>query len=173
LLIVLGLGLAHDVAWAAGPTPSPSQPAEVKPKPSAREKRLRDKVGLDEAKAKKVMALLDAQRAARKPVRAGIKKAFEALEGAVRGGEADDAALVQAAKNVQAARDKLQALERSQLDEVLALLTPKEQARYMLTTRKNKKRDGDAKAQPKAPHADPSKDKDKDKDDDDGDDGAE
>lgn len=166
----LGFGWGGS-ASAAPPGPVPTVKAdETKAKPSAREKRLREKVGLDEAKTKKVMALLDAQREARKPARAAIKKAFNALADLVKAGKADDAGYLAATKNVTAARDHLHALEESQLADVMALLTAKEQARYLLTTRKTKKHDKADKA--KAAPAD-AKVKPATKDEDDDDDGPE
>ena len=141
--------LLVSVAGAHASAPKP--PSD---KVAAREKMLQDKVGLDAVKAKKVAAALEAHKTARKPLRAEIKAAFEALDKLAKDPKADDAALTAASARVSTAREKLHALELQQKGELEKLLTPRENARWVLTTRKGKKHSPAKKPDAKAPAKD-------------------
>lgn len=167
--VALGSSYLAGAASAAPPTPAPT--AKVEHKVSGKEKLLREKVGLDDAKTKKVLALLDSQKAARKPAREAIKAAMGALKELVKANKADDAAFVAAVAKVQAAREKLHALELEQQAELGKVFTAKEHARWVVATRKVKKHDKADKADKADKHD--AKAKPAGKDDDDDDDGAE
>ncbi len=138
--LVVALGGATGAGVLASP-PTKSEKSEPASKGTAREKMLREKVGLDEAKTKKMVALLDAQKAARKPFREAIKSANAALKDLVKANKADDAAYASAIAKLQAEKDKLDGVEKAQRAEVAKLLTPREQARWMVLGRKGKKDD--------------------------------
>lgn len=83
-------------------------------------------------KEKAMMAVEDKYAAERKGIIAGVKKANEELQAAVAAGNPDEAKLKELVSALTTGQDKLFASFKSQRDEELALMTPAEQAKYLL-----------------------------------------
>ena len=81
----------------------------------------------------KAMLAVEAKYAAeRKTIIAGVKKANDDLQAAMATAKPDEAKLKELVSALTAGQDKLFASFKSQRDEELALMTPAEQAKYLL-----------------------------------------
>ena len=83
-------------------------------------------------KEKAMMAVEDKYAAELKGIIAGVKKANEELQAAVAAGNPDEAKLKELVNALTAGQDKMFASFKSQRDEELALMTPAEQAKYLI-----------------------------------------
>ena len=83
-------------------------------------------------KEKAVLAVADKYAKERKDIVAGVKKANEDLQAAMAAPTPDEAKLKGLVSALTAGQDKMFASFKNQRDEELALMTPAEQAKYMM-----------------------------------------
>ena len=83
-------------------------------------------------KEKAMLAVEDKYAAERKTIIAGVKKANEDLQAAMAAANPDEAKLKELVSALTTGQDKLFASFKNQRDEELALMTPAEQAKYLL-----------------------------------------
>ncbi len=83
-------------------------------------------------KEKAMLAVEDKYASERKTIIAGVKNANDDLQAAMATAKPDEAKLKELVSALTAGQDKLFASFKSQRDEELALMTPAEQAKYML-----------------------------------------
>jgi hypothetical protein len=105
-------------------------------------------------KEKAVLAVEDKYAAERKEIVAGVKKANDDLQAALTAATPDEAKLKAGVSALTASQDKMFASFKNQRDEELALLTPVEQAKYLMVMgqwrqKMMKKRDQKAAAEKK------------------------
>ena len=83
-------------------------------------------------KEKAVLAVADKYASERKEIVAGVKKANDDLQAAMAAATPDEAKLKGLVSALTSAQDKMFASFKNQRDEELALMTPAEQAKYMM-----------------------------------------
>ena len=83
-------------------------------------------------KEKAVLAVEDKYAAERKEIVAGVKKANDDLQAALAAATPDEAQLKAGVSALTASQDKMFASFKNQRDEELALMTPVEQAKYLM-----------------------------------------
>jgi len=83
-------------------------------------------------KEKAILAVEDKYARERKEIIAGVKKANDALEAAVAAANPDEAKLKELVSALTAGQDNLFASFKNQREEELALMTPAEQAKYLI-----------------------------------------
>ena len=83
-------------------------------------------------KEKAVLAVEDKYAAERKEILAGVKKANDDLQAALAAANPDEAKLKAGVSALTASQDKMFASFKNQRDEELALMTPAEQAKYLI-----------------------------------------
>lgn len=83
-------------------------------------------------KEKAVLAVADKYERERKEIVAGVKKANDDLQAAVAAANPDEAKLKELVNALTSGQDKMFATFKNQRDEELALMTPVEQAKYMM-----------------------------------------
>ena len=87
---------------------------------------------LSPEKEKAVLAVEAKYAAERKTIIAGVKKANDDLQAAMAAANPDEAKLKELVSALTAGQDKMFASFKNQRDEELALMTPAEQAKYLL-----------------------------------------
>ena len=85
-------------------------------------------------KEKAVLAVEDKYAKERKDIVAGVKKANDDLQAALAAANPDEAKLKELVSALTAGQDKMFASFKNQRDEELALMTPAEQAEYLIGT---------------------------------------
>ena len=83
-------------------------------------------------KEKAVLAVADKYAKERKDIVAGVKKANDDLQAALAAANPDEAKLKELVSALTAGQDKMFASFKNQRDEELALMTPVEQAKYLM-----------------------------------------
>ena len=83
-------------------------------------------------KEKAILAVEDKYARERQEIIAGVKKANEELRAALAAANPDEAKLKELVSVLTAGQDKLFASYKNQRDEELSLMTPAEQAKYLL-----------------------------------------
>jgi hypothetical protein len=83
-------------------------------------------------KEKAILAVEDKYARERKNIVAGVKKANDDLQAAVAAATPDEAKLKELVSTLTSGQDKMFASFKAQRDEELALMTPAEQAKYLL-----------------------------------------
>jgi hypothetical protein len=83
-------------------------------------------------KEKAVLAVEDKYARERETIIAGVKKANDDLQAALAAGTPDEAKLKELVSALTAGQDKMFASFKNQRDEELALMTPAEQANYLI-----------------------------------------
>ena len=83
-------------------------------------------------KEKAMLAVEDKYAKERQDIVAGMKKATEELQAACAGAKPDEAKLKELVSALTSGQDKMFASFKNQRDEELALMTPVEQAKYLL-----------------------------------------
>jgi hypothetical protein len=83
-------------------------------------------------KEKAVLAVADKYAKERQEIVAGMKKANDDLQAAVAAANPDEAKLKELVSALTAGQDKMFASFKNQRDEELVLMTPAEQAKYMM-----------------------------------------
>jgi hypothetical protein len=83
-------------------------------------------------KEKAILAVEDKYARERKDIIAGVKKANDELQAASAAANPDEAKLKELVSALTAGQDKMFASFKNQRDEELALMTPAEQAKYLL-----------------------------------------
>lgn len=91
---------------------------------------LRQEVGLSEEKAKKVEAILDKYQPQRRALRQKLKGHRTTLAGLLQQDSNDDAAYAREIKGLRDTHRKLQELRDQEIDELMKVMTPKEQAKF-------------------------------------------
>ncbi len=132
----LGASLAEvqtAVAAPPGGGPRPEQIARVK---ALRGRVLRERVGLDEARAQKIEAIFERYQPERRALRKTVRQTMRTLRGLVDSNASDDQAYNAAFAQLKAAQDKLRALRDQQQAEVARIVTPREAAKLLLTMKK-------------------------------------
>jgi len=128
--------------------PAQAQPAgEGAPPPAAARKRfkklrdrvLKQKVGLSEAKAKRVVTIVDKYEAQRHKVQEDMRAGRQALRQLLKHDSDDQAAYRAALDKLQQASKKLDQLRSKQFTELRAVLAPKEQAKLLRAMHKAKR----------------------------------
>ena len=79
-----------------------------------------------------MLAVEDKYAAERKEIIAGVKKANEDLQAALAAANPDEAKLKELVSALTTDQDKMFASYKNQRDEELALMTPAEQAKYLI-----------------------------------------
>ena len=87
---------------------------------------------LSPEKEKAVLAVAGKYAKERKEIVAGVKKANDDLQAALAAANPDEAKLKESVSALTAGQDKMFASFKNQRDEELALMTPVEQANYMM-----------------------------------------
>ena len=132
----LGASLAEVSTAAAAPPgggPRPEQVARVK---ALRGRVLRERVGLDEARAQKIEAIFEKYQPERRALRKAVRQTMRSLRELVDSNTSEDQAYSAAFAQLKAAQDKLRALRDQQQAEVARIVTPKEAAKLLLTMKK-------------------------------------
>ena len=101
---------------------------------------LRDGVGLDEAKAKKIDGILDKYAPERKKLHEELGRQKRALHELVRSDSDDEKAYAAALAGLRKAKKAMQALRDKQTAEIEKQLTPRQQARLMIVMKKARHR---------------------------------
>ena len=83
-------------------------------------------------KEKAVLAVADKYAKERQEIVAGVKKANDDLQAALAAANPDEAKLKELVSALTSGQDKMFASFKNQRDEELALMTPAEQAKYMM-----------------------------------------
>jgi Spy/CpxP family protein refolding chaperone len=111
-------------------------PGQAKEEEGARYKEQRDKIikelKLAPEKEKAMLAVEDKYARERKEIIAGVKKANEELQAALAAANPDEAKLKELVNALITGQDNLFASYKNQRDEELALMTPAEQAKYLI-----------------------------------------
>ena len=109
---------------------------QVKGEGGARHKEKKDQIikelKLSPEKEKAMLAVEEKYAKERKEIIDGVKKANEDLQAALAAASPDEAKLKELVSALTAGQDKIFASFKSQRDEELALMTPAEQAKYLL-----------------------------------------
>ena len=109
---------------------------QVKGEGEARHKEQKDQIikelKLAPEKEKAILAVGDKYARERKEIIAGVKKANEDLQAAVAAATPDEAKLKELVSALTTGQDNMFASFKNQRDEELALMTPAEQAKYLL-----------------------------------------
>jgi hypothetical protein len=109
---------------------------QTKEKAGARHQAQKDQIikelKLAPEKEKAMLAVEDKYEKERQGIIAGVKKANEDLQAAVAAANPDEAKLKELVSALTAGQDKLFASFKNQRDEELALMTPAEQAKYLI-----------------------------------------
>lgn len=132
----LGASLVEVQTAAAQPPgggPRPEQIARVK---ALRGRVLRERVGLDEARATKIEAIFEKYQPERRALRKTVRQTMRTLRGLVDSNASDDQAYSAAFAQLKSAQDKLRGLRDQQQAEVARIVTPKEAAKLLLTMKK-------------------------------------
>jgi hypothetical protein len=111
-------------------------PGQAKEDEAARYKQQKDKIikelKLAPEKEKAILAVEDKFARERKDIIAGVKKANEELQAALAASKPDEAKLKDLVSVLTTGQDKLFASYKNQRDEELLLMTPAEQAKYLI-----------------------------------------
>ncbi len=109
---------------------------QVKEEEGARYKKQKDQMikelKLAPEKEKAMLAVEDKYARERKEIIAGVKKANDDLQAAMAAANPDEAKLKELVSALTAGQDKMFASFKNQRDEELSLMTPAEQAKYLL-----------------------------------------
>ena len=111
-------------------------PGQAKEEEGARYKVQKDKIiremKLAPEKEKAILAVEDKYARERQEIIVGVKKANEDLRAALAAANPDEAKLKELVSVLTAGQDKLFASYKNQRDEELSLMTPAEQAKYLI-----------------------------------------
>jgi hypothetical protein len=111
-------------------------PGQAKEKEEAHYKAQNDKMikelKLAPEKEKAILAVEDKYAAERKEIMAGAQKAYDDLQAALAAANPDEAKLKELVGALIASQDKMFTSFKNQRDEELALMTPAEQAKYLI-----------------------------------------
>jgi hypothetical protein len=111
-------------------------PSQAKDEEAARYKEQKDKIikelKLAPEKEKAIWAVEDKFARERKDIIAGVKNANEELQAALAAANPDEAKLKELVSALTAGQDKMLTSFKNQRDEELSLMTPAEQAKYLL-----------------------------------------
>ena len=156
LAIALSLSAAPAFARPAPAKPPAGAPARPAPaKGKAAPKRAGDrearaieamkKEGIDEARAKRVVAVVKKYREERQAVHEEMQTHRESLRTLLANDSSDQAAYTKALDGLEAGQKKLQAIQERQVNEIQQILKPSEQAKVLrLLLRAKHKRAGAA-----------------------------
>lgn len=133
--LTLTLGVASSAA--AKPKGPHDKRAQVEQRiKQARGEILRKHVGLDDAKAKEVEAILDKHAPERKKLQGQMREARKTVRALLQADSNDQAAYARAIADYRSAEKKLDALREKEYDELAKKLTPKQQAKLVVAIRK-------------------------------------
>jgi Spy/CpxP family protein refolding chaperone len=136
LITLLALGLAAPAA-AQPPPDAPGPPVAARKRfEKLRDRVLKDKVGLSEAKAKQVVTIFQKYRAERQKTQGEMQQARTALRKLLGDDSDDQQAYDTALTKLHRSAKKLDQLRDQQLTEVRAALSPKEQAKLLRAMQK-------------------------------------
>lgn len=142
LLLALSLALASSV-FTASAEARPGRPAAEarsrrpaataeRPSPKkARARILREQVGLDDARARKVEKIMDDGAAERRVAQAERQKARHEVQNLLDADSKDDAAYAQALAAARAAEERLRRAREHDFTEISKVITPREQAKLL------------------------------------------
>lgn len=132
--LVTALGVAAPAfAQGKGGAPPPDKRGQVEQRMrQVLGKVLRERVGLDEKKAAAVEKILDKNTSAERTLRQEQRKHRQALRALLKADSNDQNAYKAAITGLRASQQKLQAIHQRELDEVAKILTPKEQAKFLI-----------------------------------------
>ena len=109
---------------------------QVKAEEGARYKKQKDQMikelKLAPEKEKAILAVEDKYAKERQGIVAGVKKANDDLQAALAAAKPDEAKLKELVSALNAGQDRMHASFKNQRDEELALMTPVEQAKYLI-----------------------------------------
>lgn len=115
--------------------------AQSKPDAAKREARILEalkKEGVDDARAKRVLAVMKKYRTEREPVQAEMRKHREALQRLNQSNSTDENAYKAAIDGMDAQRTKLAEIQKRQVTEIRGILKPSEQAKVLRLMNKAK-----------------------------------
>ena len=145
LLVAL---VAPAAAWANGPGDGSGNKEARKERRAKfvakmkahRGKMLREKLGLNEERAKQVEVVMERFHGQRRALHQQMEVHHKALRKLLKADSNDQQAYKKAVDGMIAGRDKMQQLKREQIGQLRKLLTPKEQAKAMLLMHRMKRR---------------------------------
>lgn len=142
-LLALALGLLLAAPAAAAP-PGPADDrgptdAQIARHKARRGQVLRTKLGLDDARAQRVEALLDKQRASMKAVKQEQRKLMKRLHSLLEADSADQQAYSDIVKALRYNHDRLHQLKQGRIDALAKELTPKQQAQALMILQRHKR----------------------------------
>lgn len=141
LLAAPALAEARPAKPPAAAKGAPGKKADAKAKAGKREARILEamkKEGIDEARAKKVIAVMKKYRAEREPVQKELRKHREALRALNQSNSTDENAYTAAIDGMEAQRKKLDEIKTRQVAEIRGILKPSEQAKVLRLLHKAK-----------------------------------
>ncbi len=139
--LVLFTALALSGVASAKPPPKDGRRAKIEARMQEIVQRLlKDDVGLDDAKAKKVGALLVQNRADQSKIRAEMKKSRQAVKELVDQGSDDDKAYAKALAAMRKAQADQHKLTDQHFQKLSRELTPKQQAKLFVALHKLKRK---------------------------------
>ncbi len=148
--------------YEEAPPPPPQHLVKKQKRPKKQQRRammllrvLRQKVGLSEARAKKVGKIMKQFAPARRELRQKSRKIDQQLRQLLKADSNDDGAYKNALAELQAIRKELQALRDKELKALSKELTSKEQAKLMLALKQMKRRPGARRGQRGGPQMRP------------------
>jgi Spy/CpxP family protein refolding chaperone len=140
-LLPLALVLTFAVPAFAQEASPDAKRAQVEAKmKQIRDRMLREEVGLDEAKARQVGAILDQHQIERRALRQKLQAHRTALEELLRQDSNDQGAYSREIQALRETQAKIQALRNHEIDELQKVLSPKQQAQLGAATRRMKRR---------------------------------
>lgn len=144
--MVTALGVAAPAfAQGKGGAPPPDKRAQVEQRmKQVLHKVLRDRVGLDEKKATAVEKILEKNAKTERTLRQEQRKHRQELRALLKADSNDQAAYKRAITGLRASQKKLQAIHEQELDQVGRILTPKEQAKFLVAVTRMRQKLGQA-----------------------------
>ncbi len=145
LLSALAVAAPAFAQGAGKGGPPPDKRAQVEQRmQQVLHKVLRDRVGLDEKKAAAVEKILDKNAKAERTLRQEQRTHRQALRALLKADSNDQAAYKKAIAGLRSSQQKLQAMHQRELDEVARILTPKEQAKFLVAVTRMRQKLGQA-----------------------------
>jgi len=141
LLLATALALSFTAPALAQPTPdNPGPPAAARKRfEKLRDKVLKEKIGLSDAKAKQVVTIFQKYRAERRKTQGELRKARQTLRKLLEDDSNDQTAYDAALTKLHQSAKKIDQLRDQQFADLKAVLTPKEQAKTLRALQKVKR----------------------------------
>jgi Spy/CpxP family protein refolding chaperone len=140
-LLTLALAVTLAVPALAQDAPPDAKRAQVEAKmKEIRNRMLREQVGLSDATARRVEAILEKHQKQRRALRQKVQGHRQAIRELLRNDSNDQPAYAREIKGMRDTQRQLQALRDQEIDELQQVLTPKEQAKLGVAMQQMKRR---------------------------------